>query len=51
MENVRNHRNIKLITSDKQRKRLVLETNYHLHKKFFRKCDGYRNEKDKSKND
>ena len=34
MENVRNHRDIKLVTSDKQRKRLVLETNYHSHKKF-----------------
>ena len=34
MENVRNHRDIKLITSDKRRKRLVSETNYHSHKTF-----------------
>ena len=33
-ENVRNHRDIKLVTSDKRRKRLVLEPNYHSHKKF-----------------
>ena len=34
MEKVRNHRDIKLVTSDKRRKRLVSETNYHSHKKF-----------------
>ena len=34
VENVRNHRDIKLITSDKKRKRLVSEPNYHSHKKF-----------------
>ena len=33
MENVRNHRDIKLVTSDKRRKRLVSEPNYHSHKK------------------
>ena len=33
MENVRNHRDIKLVTSDKRRKRLVSESNYHSHKK------------------
>ena len=33
-ENVRNHRDIKLVTSDKRRKRLVSEPNYHLHKNF-----------------
>ena len=32
MENVRNHKSIKLVTSDKRRKQLVSETNYH--KKF-----------------
>ena len=32
MENVRNHRDIKLITTDKRRKRLVSEPNYHSHK-------------------
>ena len=34
MENVRNHRDIKLVTSDKRRKRLVSEPNQHSHKKF-----------------
>ena len=33
MENVRNHRDIKLVTSDKRRKRLVSEPNYHSHEK------------------
>ena len=33
MENVRNHRDIKLVTSDKRRKRLVSEPNYYSHKK------------------
>ena len=35
MENVRNHRDIKLVTSDKRRKWLVSEPNYHSHKKRF----------------
>ena len=34
LENVRNHRDIKLVTSDKRRERLVSEPNYHSHKKF-----------------
>ena len=34
MENVRNHRDIKLVTSNKRRKRLVSERNYHSCKKF-----------------
>ena len=34
MRNVRNHRDIKLVTSDKKRKRLVSEHNYHWYKKF-----------------
>ena len=33
MENVRNHRDIKLVTSEKRRKRLVSEPNYHSSKK------------------
>ena len=32
MENVRNHRDNKLVKSDKRRKRLVSEPNYHSHK-------------------
>ena len=34
MENVRNHRDIKLVTSEERRKRLVSEPNYHSCKKF-----------------
>ena len=34
MENVRNHKDIKLVTSDKRRKRLVSEPNYHSHAKY-----------------
>ena len=29
MENIRNHRNIKLVTTDKKRSKLVSEPNYH----------------------
>ena len=34
MKNVRNHRDTQLVTSDKRRKQLVSEPNYHLHKNF-----------------
>ena len=34
MENARNHRDIKLVTSDKRRKWLVSEPNYNSHKYF-----------------
>ena len=34
MENVRNHSDVKLVTSDKRRKQLVSESNYHSHRKF-----------------
>ena len=34
MENVRNHRDIKSVTSDKRRKRLVAEPNYRSYKIF-----------------
>ena len=34
MVNVRNHRDIKLVTSEKRRKRLVSEPNYHSCKRF-----------------
>ena len=37
LENIRNHRDIKLVTSDKRRKRLVSEPNYHSHK-IFSEC-------------
>ena len=34
MGNVRNHRDIKLVTSEKRRKQLVSEPNYHSCKRF-----------------
>ena len=34
MENVRNHRDIKLVTTDEKRNRLVSEPNYHTAKRF-----------------
>ena len=34
MENVRNHRDIRLVTSEKRRKGLVSEPNYHSYKTF-----------------
>ena len=37
MENVKIDRDIKLVTSDKRRKRLVSEPNYHSHK-IFSEC-------------
>ena len=49
MENVRKHRDIKLVTTDRRRNPLVSEPNYHKTKYFLRKFIGNRNEKDKSK--
>ena len=34
MENVRNHRDIRLITTDKKRRKLVSEPNYYTQKWF-----------------
>ena len=34
MENVKNHRDIKTVTSNRQRKKLVSEPNYHTTKKI-----------------
>ena len=35
MDNARNHRDIKLVTLDNRRKRLISEPNYHSHKTFL----------------
>ena len=51
MENVRNHRDIKLVTSEKRRKRLVSEPNYHSCKKFSDPLMAIEMEKNKSKNE
>ena len=37
MENVRKHRNIRLVTTDKRRNQLVSEPNYHT-TKWFTEC-------------
>lgn len=34
MENVRNHRNIKILTTEKRRNKLLSNTNYHTPKHF-----------------
>ena len=49
MENVRNHRDIKLVTSDKRRGILASEPNYHSSK--YKRFDDNRNEKGRSKNE
>ena len=36
MENVRNHKDIKLVTTDKRRNRLLSEPNYHTTKYFLK---------------
>ena len=51
MENVRNHRDIKLVTSDKRRKRLVSKPNYHSHKNFSEHLMAIEMKKNKRKND
>ena len=50
MENVRNHRDIKLVTTDKKKKLISFRT-LSYNKILFRKFVGNRNEKDKSKNE
>ena len=45
MENVRNHRVIKLVTSDQRRKRLASEPNYHSHTKFSEHLKGIKMKK------
>ena len=37
IENVRKHRDIKLVTTDKRRKQLASESNYHTKKNTFKK--------------
>ena len=45
MENVRKHRDIKLVTTEERRNCLVSERNYHTTDLFFRKIISYRNKK------
>ena len=45
MENVRKLRDTKFVTTDEKRNKLVLEPNYHITKRFSKKCDSNRNDK------
>ena len=51
METVRNYRDIKLVTSEKKRKRLVSELNYHSCKKFSDHLMAIEIKKNKIKNE
>ena len=51
MVNIRKHTDIKLVTTDKKRSKLVSEPNYHTMKYNFRKFINNPNEKNKSKNE
>ena len=49
MENVRKHRDIKLVTTDKRRNQLVSEPNYHTIKRFLEDLLAIEMEKRKAK--
>ena len=49
MENVRKHRDIKLVTTDKRRNQLILEANYHAIKGFSENLVGIEMKKTKVK--
>ena len=49
MENVRKHKDIKLITTDKRRNQFASEPNDHTANYFFRKFDGNKMKKTKVK--
>ena len=38
MENLRKHRDIKLVTTDEKRNKLIIEPNYHTAKHFSEIC-------------
>ena len=45
MENIRKHRDIKLVTTDKKRSKLVSEPNYHTINLISRRFINYRDKK------
>ena len=47
MENLRNNRDIKLVTTEEQRSKLVLEPNYHTTKHFQKICWQYKRKRQK----
>ena len=50
MESVRKHRDIKLVTTDEKRNKLVSEPNYHTTKRFPENLLAIEMKKNKSKN-
>ena len=51
MENVRKHRDIKLVTTDEKRNKLASEPNYHTIKRFSEDLLAIEMKKNKSKNE
>ena len=51
MENIRKHRDIKLVTTDKRRNQLASEPNYHTLKYFSENLIAIEMKKDKTKNE
>ena len=51
MENLREHRNIKLVTTDEKRSKLISEPNYHTTKRFSENMLPIEMKKNKSKNE
>ena len=51
MGNVRNHRDIKLVTTDEKRNKLVSEPNYHTAKRFSENLLAIEMKTNKSKNE
>ena len=51
MENLRKHRNIKLVLTERRKNYLVLEPNYHTTKIFHKKFISNRNEKNSNINE
>ena len=51
MEHVRKHRDIKLLTSDEKRNKLVSEPNYHTQKRFSENLVAIEVKKNKIKNE
>ena len=51
MENLRKHRDIKLVTTDEKRNKLVSEQNYHTTKRFSKNLLAIEMKKNKSKNE
>ena len=51
MENLRNHRDIKLVTTDEKRSKLISEPNYHTTKRFSENLLAIEMKKNKIKNE